>query len=332
MQELSFAVKRLGVLGGVIIFALGVVASGSFAAAAEPNVVATLGDGAMFSITGLAFSRDGSSLICGGAGAHVYDTQSWKDAPPKKLNSFSPGEFSADGNALVGSMDNAVLVVDFPAWKQRFDPLPQTPQVGLMAISPDAKVLATAGMNEKAVTVWDATSGQRLRSLAAGDKPAGAPTSADFSPDGKTLAVGYYSGDLALWNVASGKLNLTVKPMWGSAQWCVQYSPDGKILATVDSNNNIVLVNAATLKAHSMLMKGHTEEIHSVCFNASGSNLISCSFDKTVRVWDTATASLIARMAGPARFTCVAVSPDGSELAAGNTANTVVVWNIGGLK
>ena len=62
-------------------------------------------------------------------------------------------------------------------------------------------------------------------------------TSAEFSPDGKTVATGggqsllYRPGEVVLWDVASGKATATLAGH-ETAVWCVAWSRDGKTLAS----------------------------------------------------------------------------------------------------
>ncbi len=44
--------------------------------------------------------------------------------------------------------------------------------------------------------------------------------------------------------------------------------------------------------------RGHTDEVFSVSFNASGSKIVSASADSTARVYDISTSKMIALLQG----------------------------------
>jgi dynein assembly factor with WDR repeat domains 1 len=46
------------------------------------------------------------------------------------------------------------------------------------------------------------------------------------------------------------------------------------------------------------VVSGHTDEILDVCFNWTGTQLVSGSADKTARVWDTHTGECVAILTG----------------------------------
>jgi RNA polymerase sigma factor (sigma-70 family) len=68
--------------------------------------------------------------------------------------------------------------------------------------SPDGKVLVTAsyGNDDYSLTVWDTATGRKVRDL-----PGGAGGCMAFSPDGKRLAYGHWSGKFDVWEVDSGR-------------------------------------------------------------------------------------------------------------------------------
>ena len=68
-----------------------------------------------------------------------------------------------------------------------------------VAISPDGKVLATAG-NEGAIKLWDANTGLELASINGHD---GKVKHVAYSPDGKTLASASFDWTAKLWDVSS---------------------------------------------------------------------------------------------------------------------------------
>ena len=65
-----------------------------------------------------------------------------------------------------------------------------------------------------------------------------------FSPDGKTLAVATTTGQIRLWNVAAGRLVLTIRAHAGPVNG-LAFRADGRLLASC-SDNEIRYWRAAT--------------------------------------------------------------------------------------
>jgi WD40 repeat protein/tRNA A-37 threonylcarbamoyl transferase component Bud32 len=66
----------------------------------------------------------------------------------------------------------------------------------------------------------------------------------DFSPDGKTLAIGTTTGQIRLWNVAAGRLVLTIQAHPGPVSG-LAFRPDGRLLASC-SDSELRYWRAAT--------------------------------------------------------------------------------------
>jgi WD40 repeat protein len=121
--------------------------------------------------------------------------------------------------------------------------------------------------------------------------------SAEFSPDGKTLALGGRGSTVELWDVATGKLRAALRdhPRDG---WRLAFSPDGKTLA-VASYKQVILWDTASGKELRTL-KGHTDAIYFVGFLADGKTLVTaCPRDEAahIRLWDAETGEPLASFA-----------------------------------
>ena len=156
-----------------------------------------------------------------------------------------------------------------------------------------------------------------------------------FSPDGKTLALGFYEGMVELWDVATSTRIITLtrhmNTKWGTS---VAFSSDGTILASMSEKEDIKLWdietgrNIATLGTQEF-RGGSLPKSISVSFSPDGTTLASSSADHEVKLWDVATGTQIATLPGHRlRVTSVAFSPDGTILASGSDDGTVKLWDV----
>ena len=76
-------------------------------------------------------------------------------------------------------------------------------------------------------------------------------------------------------------------------------------------------------------LTGHTWQVSSVAFSPDGTQLVSASWDETVRLWDVVTGSEVRRFTGHTdRVNSVVFSPDGTHLVSGSYDGTVRVWDV----
>jgi len=67
--------------------------------------------------------------------------------------------------------------------------------------------------------------------------------------------------------------------------------------------------------------------VQGIAYLPDGKRLVSCSFDKTVRIWDAETGNPVFELRGHTSWViCVAVSPDGKWIASGSWDNIVRIW------
>jgi WD40 repeat protein len=180
--------------------------------------------------------------------------------------------------------------------------------------------------------VWKVATGQLLfTSLTPGAVEAWCVA---FSPDGKTLAAGMGSGEVHLFDVASGGQVATLAGHGGTVRW-LGFHPDGRSLAVAGrlTDHTVFVWDLATRKPPRRL-SGHDSEVLSGAWRADGRLLITAgSTDGTVRLWDLRgkeprSKALPVAPRNAEWLHAIALSPEGRHLAACHPNQTVHVLRL----
>jgi WD40 repeat protein len=194
----------------------------------------------------------------------------------------------------------------------------------MVTFSPDGRLLAvvTGKPDSKcALTVWDTATLRRLWALR--DRP-GIPSVA-FAPDGKTLAIGGFSGEARVFDSVEGRLRATYVGH-GKVARAVGFAPDGRLLAVGSYEGFIKLWDRAS-GAEVRTLRGHTGRSYSVVFSPDGKRLLSVGID-AARVWDPGTGQQqhVLRHDGSLVHSGL-FSPDGRSVLTGGWDGTVRLWD-----
>ncbi len=81
--------------------------------------------------------------------------------------------------------------------------------------------------------------------------------------------------------------------------------------------------------SYSHSLRGHTDWIYSIAITPDGQTLVSGSFDKTIKLWELSSGSLIHTLSNHSKgVCCVAISPDGQIAASGSWDETIKLWRL----
>lgn len=272
-------------------------------------------------VFGLAFSPNGQLLITGSADgtAHVWDLSTGQ-----RLYSLSSIprvdalDVSPDGQWVLTNGEGAIAQL----WDLKNGSLLRTFGLpngnDLGAFTPNGQaVLTMAPNNQPSVTLWNATTGQEIRTFVG--LTAGLSTAA-ISPDGNYLVTGADNGDPAniqLWDIKSGQLRLALQNPGGAMH--VVFSPDGLSIAAASRDNIGRLWDTRTGQLIREFV-GHTNIIWRIAISPNGQYLLTASQDKSARLWDMATGQQVRLFPGHGNASVASAifSPDGKTIVVGS--------------
>lgn len=262
-------------------------------------------EGHPYGTEALAFSPDGSMLVSGSEKVRLWDVKTGR---------------------LIREMDEKKILVD---------------SLGVQDVgfSPDGKSIASAGDH---LIIWDVETGNPIKQFESGSYVVA------LSPDGKSIASAT-SEKVKLFDIETGKLKFEARQSDDYARiQSLAFSPDGKLLASASlgiiSYVKVWDAETGTLKQTLTPYKKRPEYggIEAVAFSPDGKFLASGNGHiKTITVYDAKTWELKLTLNNGGLYSAltqggvvyaIAFSPDGKQIASGDTDGMVKLWDISDLK
>lgn len=284
------------------------------------------------SVAALDFSPDGRTLAFshndtsenGASLVNLHDV-----ASGRRLRTLTIGTpyvfacaFSPDGKTLaVANEESEVRLWDAATGKPLRVLAGHKDAVKSLVYASDGRLIS--GGFDSQIRVWDTNTGRTARLLAGYTSPLNATA---LSSDGKLLASGGEDYTVTLWRLAetqqpqrlAGHTNVVT---------AVAFSPDGKTLASGSVDYEIRLWRTEDGR-EIRRFKAHQGLVSSLAFSPDGKTFASGAFyEKTVKLWDSATGQTMLTLPHTTDVNCVVFSPDGSLLAAAANDGVVRLWN-----
>jgi WD40 repeat protein len=254
------------------------------------------------------------------------------DAAKQAEKPLTGAAFSPDGSLVVTTAEDGTL----HAWDAETGAAREVLDSGIskpkaIAFAGPGKLVIAGGKN---AALWSLGGDWQLeRTIGSPDDPAvfsDRVTALDFSPDRQTLAAGSgepsRSGEIKLFDVASGKLKLAFKEPHSDTVNCLAFSPDGTQLASTAADRFLKLWNVADGK-FLRAFEGHTHHVLSAAWRADGRLLVSSGADMVLKTWDPRTGDQLRTVQNQFTKEVTSVSPvvDDLFVASGGDAKVRVI-------
>jgi len=205
-----------------------------------------------------------------------------KAASLYNMDNLHWADLSRDGRYLAVARESEAkaFVIDLRDPTAKVVPLGPHPRVCRVAISPDGRWVATAAWLNSLVKVWDAHSGDLVRTL----RLPGRATVA-FSPDGRWLATS--TSEYQLWEVGSWQPKGPAVSGYPTPELnFTAFSADGRLMARLLEGHKIRLLETVTETPLATLDAPGAIGLWRFQFSPDGSRLAAIQRDLQVQLWD----------------------------------------------
>ena len=211
-----------------------------------------------------------------------------------------------------------------------------------VAVSPDGRLIVS-GSDDQIIKVWELDSGRLLRSLGG---HTGEVNAVAVSPNGREIISASDDKTLKVWDLESGRLLRTLEGHSGGIV-AISLTPDGKRVVSISEDKTIKVwdleraqllrsLEGSTIPSKELLSQGmHTVEVRrmkgSMLFTLTpdGQQVVVVSDDKTIKVWDLESGSLIRTLDVQADYIpAVRRMTNGQLVVFGSRDNIFKLWGL----
>ncbi|MCE9581265.1 MAG: WD40 repeat domain-containing protein [Planctomycetes bacterium] len=257
----------------------------------------------LFNTVSLAISPDGNFVAAGGREVGIFEIATGKQIQKVALGKDDFVErvaYLPKGTILVGAFGRgSVAYWDVKTGEAMTSHAAGKGEVTGLVLSPDGRTLITSSEDGKA-TFWEAGTDKKIGDI---QVHKGGVVLA-LSPDGKTLACGDRNTGGGGWgepmvvlvDVETRAITKSIAATNRDIVTSLDWSPDGKLLVLINSGRARVWDVASN--AEVLIGDGHMDHVLAVAISPDGSRVVTGGDDKTIRIWNAATAKSEAVLKG----------------------------------
>ncbi|KAG2054105.1 WD40 repeat-like protein [Suillus hirtellus] len=269
---------------------------------------------------------------------HNTRTTSWKKPKPERpAGSLKPewvieghseciwslAYLSTSGNIMSASADSSIR-----QWKRDGEPVgkPLNSDGGAitsMVVSPDEKMVVCGSIDGR-LRVWNIKEGSMI-----GDPWEGHDDEVmclDWSRNSLEIASGSEDGTIRRWNPNTGRQ--IAPPIETSHGWVetVKYSPKGDKFMSGGKGPICIWSRDGKLLIE---IKGHDDDVSSLCWSKDGAHIFSASDDHTIRKWRAIDGQELVVFRGHTRpVSCLCLTPDERYIVSGSMDFYIRIWDL----
>lgn len=193
----------------------------------------------------------------------------------------------------------------------------------IIATSPNPRYMATGGIYDKFIKIWDLLLGKEILTFTAHTDDI---ESLQYSPNGRYLVSASLDSTIKIWNAYDYSLLNTFKT--NKPELSVIFTPDSKQLVAGGKDSLIKFLDINTGKVLKTL-KLHKASVTGLAFLPTNSDvLFSCGSDSMVYKWDLETNEMDRWYKEKGKVMGVWVSNDGKYMCSLSTDTMMHVWDL----
>jgi len=162
----------------------------------------------------------------------------------------------------------------------------------------------------------------------------GALESVAFDQSAKHFVTGGSDGAVRVWSIDNDRTPILELQYGHPEVFAVAFAPDGRHVAAGGNDEDGGYIKIWNIDAGELVrvIRGHTDAVLSVTYNADGSRLLSSSSDNTARLWNTESGALVRTFRGHTWWVwSAAFSPDEKAIVTAGQDRKCIVWPLEGV-